>query len=137
MTAREYFDAVRDAERHLWAIARKREHYNALAYGIHGMGVTQIRTLSQRSPVERAAVALADLDADLDEEERHYAGIIRAAEDVIRQIPQERLRMVLTLRYICNHSWRTISDEMGYRDPKSVYRCHGWALKAAETILHD
>ena len=61
--------------------------------------------------------------------------LVRQAQDVIRQIPQARFREVLTLRYLCGHTWRTISDEMDYADGKSVFRVHGWALQAADAVL--
>lgn len=132
-----YLTAVRDAERQLWMIARKREHYQAMAIRMGGMSEVHVRSSDQHSAVESAAVHLADLEADLDAAEQHYAALVREAEELIQQIPQEPYRMVLTLRYILGHSWRTISDEMDYKDPKSVFRAHGWALKEAQKVLDN
>lgn len=132
-----YLAAVRDAERQLWMIARKREHYQAMAIRMGGMSEVHVRSSDQHSAVESAAVHLADLEADLDAAEQHYAALVREAEELIQQIPQEPYRMVLTLRYILGHSWRTISDEMDYKDPKSVFRAHGWALKEAQKVLDN
>jgi hypothetical protein len=87
------------------------------------------------SPTEDVALHLADLGHDLDEEEAKYTAIVKEAKWVIEQIHQERFREVLTLRYICGHSWKTIRDEMDYAGEKSVYKVHGWALLEAGKIL--
>ena len=71
----------------------------------------------------------------LEEQIRQYARTIALAEKVISQVPQEKYRQILTLRYLCGWSFRSISDELGYKDPNSVYRSHGWALMEAQKIL--
>jgi len=51
-------------------------------------------------------------------------------------VPQERYRQILTYRYLCGWTFRSISDELEYNDPNSVYRAHGWALHEAQTVLN-
>jgi hypothetical protein len=62
--------------------------------------------------------------------------IIARAEQIIRNIPQEKYRMILNYRYLCGWSYKSISDELKYNDPNSVYRAHGWALREAQKIIN-
>ena len=135
MTVRQYFERVRQAERELWLIQKKREHWEDIASRMSGSSEVYVRSIEKRSQVENVAVHLVDLVDDLAEEEQKYARIDREAREVIAQIPQPRFREVLTLRYICGHSWKTIRDEMDYVGEKSVYKVHGWALLEAGKIL--
>ena len=47
----------------------------------------------------------------------------------------DKYRKILSYRYLCQWSFRSISDELKYDDPNSVYRAHGWALVKAQEIL--
>ena len=64
------------------------------------------------------------------------AEIINKARQVIKQVPQDKYRQILTLRYLAGWSFRSISDELKYNDPKSVYKAHGWALTEAQKVLN-
>lgn len=135
MTAKEFFLSVRDAERELYQIRQQKQHTLEMATGKGGMSEVRIRSTGQHSAVENAAVRLADIADRLDEEEKRLVRLIEKAEKIISKIPQAKFREVLRLRYLCGHSWRTVSDEMDYSNPKSVYTVHGYALAAAEKVI--
>jgi len=138
MTVKQYFESVRQAERELKLIRRQQEHALELGTRLGGAGSeTHIRSPGVRSPVETAGIRLADLDTELQSEAERYLALVAEARALISKIPQERFREVLTLRYICGHSWRTVSDDMDYADSKSVFRVHGYALKAAEKYFEN
>ena len=135
MQAKEYMQRVRRAEHELKLINAKRLHFIDLAASI-GSGVgTAVGKPSGASRVEAAAVGIADLTTELDVKAKEYADMIRKAEKLIACLPMEKHRQVLTLRYLSDWSWRSISDELNYKDPKSVYRVHGWALQELDRIL--
>jgi len=137
MTAKEYFVRVNAAERKIKILVAKLNHFEDLARTItsntSALGGHQAGT----SRVEQAAVGIVDATTRLRAEIEKYSAIITDAEKLIEQIPQERYRDILTLRYLCNWSFRSISDECHYQDPKSVYRAHGWALIEAQKILRE
>jgi hypothetical protein len=135
MTAKEFFAEVTKAEHELYLIRKRQEHAIDMATRLGGMSEVRIRSTGQRSAVESAAVNLADLSEEMIKEAEKYQALIRKAEKVISKIPQSKFRDVLHLRYLCGHTWRTISDEMDYSNPKSVYTVHGYALAAAEKVL--
>lgn len=135
MEAKEFFQSVLDAQRAIYAIREKQEHYTEMATGMSGMSETNIRSSSRRSRVEAAAVGLVDLSDKLDKEAEKYLARIRQAEQIIQKLEKPRHRQVLTLRYLAGHSWRTVADEMDYKDIKSAFRVHGWALMEAQKFL--
>ena len=136
MKAREFFRQVRRAESELKMLNAKIRHYEDLGLTM----TTNIGAVGGKqrgsSRVEQAAVGIVDATRDLTELVRYYTGIIARAEQVIRQIQQEKYRQILNYRYLCGWSFRSISDELGYNDPNSVYRAHGWALSEAQKILN-
>lgn len=137
MKAKEFFRLVRIAESELKVLNAKIQHYEDLGMSISmgnnsGMPGSGNRGTSR---VEIAACGAVDASMDLEKQKREYMAIIAKAEHVIKMLPQERYRQILTYRYICGKSLRWISDELEYTDQNSIYRAHGWALKEAQKIL--
>ena len=83
-----------------------------------------------------AAIGKVDVLRDLVDQQREYMAIIARAEDIIRQVPQEKYRLILTYLYLLGKSPKWISDELEYNDPNSVYRAKGWALWEAQQIMN-
>ena len=136
MTAKEYMVRVQTAERELEILAAKKRHYIDLMQSIGAnMGKAVIGAPSGASKTEAAAVGLVDLAEQIDKKIREYTEIIKKAEALIDKLPQERFRAILTYKYLCNLSWKTIRDKMDYKDEKSVFRCHGHALKALQGVM--
>ena len=137
MRAKELMEQVRKAEAELKLIGARKRHYDDLAKSLgSGIGSTAFsKQPSGSSRVESAAVALTDLATELDVRAKRYADLVRKAEKLIDKIPQENFRKVLTLRYLSGWSWRSIQDEMGYKDEKSTYRCNGYALRELQRLM--
>lgn len=137
MTAKMYFQAVLEAEKELKLIRAKIRHYEDIGFSITGGSLDAPVVCHSRgaSRVEAAAMGIFDATRALEKQAADYIKTIQAAEKVISRIKQERYRQILTLRYLAGWSWRSISDELRYNDPKSVYRAHGFALKEAQKIL--
>ena len=135
MRAKEFFLQVRRAERELKVLTAKVRHFEDLGLSITpqlgGVGGKQ----RGASRTEAAAVGFLDSTGDLNKQIQEYTRLIARAEQVIKRIRSEKYRQILTYRYICQWSFKSISDELAYRDPNSVYRAHGWALMKAQEIL--
>ena len=135
MQAKEYMLRASRAEAELRLIYKRRQHYSELATAI-GVKLTGMpHATGNSSRVEAGAVALVDLDEELAMRMETYRGIIRDADKKIAQIKQDKFREILTRKYLCMQSWKTIRDEMDYKDEKSVYRCHGYALRELQKLL--
>ena len=136
MRAREFFRTVRRAENELKILQAKVRHYEDLGLMITTSGSPGS---GQRgaSRVEMAAVGIVDATASLTDQIREYSAIISRAQTVIDRIPQDRYRQILTFKYLCGWSFRSISDELMYENPNSVYRAHGYALHEAQRVLDE
>lgn len=138
MRAETYMQRIRQAEEELRTLGAKRRHYLELATSI-GAGISSvpIKSSDNTSRVESAAVSMVDLAGRLDGKIEAYTAMIAEAEGLIDKIPQERYRRFLTLHYLCGLSIRSVSDEMDYKDPKSIYRIKSWALREFQRILNN
>ena len=137
MKAKAYFMRIRNAERELKLIRAKIRHYNDIGLSITGGSMDSPVVSHSRgaSRVEIAAMGIFDATKALEDQAKDYVALILQAEKLVASLPKERHRQVLTLRYLADWTWKSISDEMGYKDPKSVYKLHGYALEAAQEIL--
>ena len=136
MTAKEFFRQVRHAENELKVLNIKLTHYEDLGFSLGGASGVIGNKQRGSSRVEMAAIGAVDVMRELIDQQKAYMAIIARAEQVIRGIKQERYRQILNFRYLCGMSFRSISDELKYNDPNSVYRAHGWALHEAQIVLN-
>lgn len=135
MKIKDFFRQVRFAESELKVLNAKLRHYEDLGLSLGGAAGVIGNKQKGTSRVEMAACGAVDALSALSEKKREYLAIISRAEEIISQIPQEKYRKILSYRYLCQWSFRSISDELKYEDPNSVYRAHGWALVKAQEIL--
>lgn len=136
MTAKDFLLSVRKAELELKIISAKRKHFEDLIESIgSNMKKAVVQTSGGSSKTETAAIGLVDIMEQLVEKENEYIRLIRKADELIAKIPQDQFRRVLILRYLCGKGWKDIKKEMGYKDEKSVYRCHGYALRKLQEVM--
>ena len=135
MKAKEFMESVRKAEIELISLSSKKQHFMELATAI-GVNLTGMPGgQGGGSRVETGAIGLVDLIEQCAVKEREYVALVKKAEALIAKIPQEKFRRVLTLKYICCNSPKTIQDKMGYDDEKSANRCNGYALKELQKFM--
>lgn len=137
MKARDYFRQIRSIERELKLLRARIRHYNDIGLSITGGSMDSPVVSHSRgsSRVETAAIGLYEAKNALEHQVEEYVIRIREAEQMVGFLANERYRQILTLRYLADWTWKSISDELGYRDPKSVYKAHGYALAAVQEIL--
>lgn len=137
MKARDYFRRVLAAENELKLIRAKIRHFQDIGFSITG-GSLDSPVVSHSlgsSRVETAAMGIFEAQKALLDQERYYVSLITQAQDLVASVAKERYRQILTLRYLAGWSWRSISDELHYEDPKSVFKAHGYALREAQKLL--
>lgn len=135
MTAKEFMEEVRRAERELVSISAKRRHYEELATSISVNLTGMPGKQGGSSRVEAGAIGLIDMTEQLRAKEIEYTALCKKAQELIAKIPQDNFRDVLTFKYLCGWSWRSIQDQLKFKDQKSVYRCHGFALKELQKVM--
>ena len=135
MTAKEFMSQVQKAEREMLLFSARRRHYEDLMVSIGAKISSSVHSQNVSSKTETAAVGLVFMTEQLTAKIEEYTKLIKKAEELIAKIPQENFRKILTLKYLCGWSWKSIRDEMGYKDEKSVYRCHGYALRELQKVM--
>lgn len=136
MTAKEFMVQVQKAEKELLVISAKKRHYLDLMQSIGAkISGTVVQTSNGASKTETAAIGLYEMTKLLEEKEKEYVELIKKAEELIAKLKQEKFRDILTYKYLCNWSWKSIRDQLDYKDEKSVYRCHGYALRELQKLM--
>lgn len=138
MKAKDFFRQVARAEREMKLLQAQVRHYEDLGFSITGGGMDSPVVSHSRgsSRVEVSAIGIYSTTEELRAKIADFEAVVRHARSVIDQVAQEKYRQILTLRYLAGWSFRSISDELRYNDPNSVYRAHGWALNEAQKILN-
>lgn len=136
MKAKEFFLQVRQAEKELKILNAKLRHYEEIGLSIGGSAGVIGNKQKGTSRVELAAIGAVDALQAVSNQQRELMAIIARAEQVIRNVPQEKYRAILNYHYLCGWSMRSVSDELGYKDPNSVYRARGWALYEAQQVIN-
>lgn len=67
-------------------------------------------------------------------EHKRKAAILEEVTDVIERVPDEKLRTVLTMRYIKMCQWEEIAEKMDY-SVQRIYQLHGDALEILRKII--
>lgn len=135
MDAKTFFREALEAAHEIKDLELQLDHYRDMIGGVSARLSPIVTSKNNHSRVEDIALNLAEIESDITDRMFTYTERIKAAGAIVAQLKSYRQRQVLTLRYLCGHSWKTITDEMGYSEPKSVYRMHGWALISAQKVL--
>ena len=138
MKAKDFFRQVARAEREMKLLQAQVRHYEDLGFSISGGGMDSPVVSHSRgsSRVEASAIGIYSATEELRAKIADFEAVVRHARLVIDQVAQEKYRQILTLRYLAGWSFRSISDELRYNDPNSIYRAHGWALNEAQKVLN-
>lgn len=84
--------------------------------------------------LERAALHIVQLEADLAADIERWTEAVRAVRDVIGGVAAPCLRAVLEHRYLRMQSWEQIAVDMSY-SWRHLHRLHGMALSEARKVL--
>ena len=135
MNVVQYLNQALGAEERLQIFIERRQRLLDIATGITPNLDGMPAAPSSGSKIESTAVQIADIDRKL---AREILRLSEMVDDILRtidQVPNQRQRELLQLRYLRGHSWRQIQTEMGYSNGRSLYYVHRNAKKAVGEIL--
>ena len=135
MNATEYLNQAFEAEEKLTVLVERRQRLLDIATGITPNMDGMPAAPSSGSKIESTAVQIADIDRKLMREILRLSEMVDDISRTIDQVPNQRQRKLLQLRYLRGHSWRQIQTEMGYSNGRSLYYVHRNAKKAVGEIL--
>lgn len=133
--AKKFFQEIRNIDKQIDVKCEQLEQLKALAtkvtatmsdISVKPSGVSR----SMENSVDKIIMLQNEINADID----RLVDLKREANDVIRQIPNEKYRRVLESRYLLGKTWESIAVgmEMTYQ---GVCYLHGMALQEAENFL--
>ena len=138
MRAKEFFQQVERAEAGLRILRTRLQHYEDIGLAMPSGGSATGGHPTGSSRVEASAIGMADTLERIQEKLKEYGTLIEKAERVIDKIPQEKYQDLLKYRYLAGiTNLAEIGEKLGYKDPNSIYRAHGWALAEADKILKE
>lgn len=134
MTARAYLNGLRYLERRIDAKTEAAARARARAERITTVLTGTPRGGGSGSPMENAAVELADLETDLLRDAAELRERRREAAALLAMMTDERLRTILDERYICRMSWQRVARDV-YCSYDHVFKLHRRALEEFGRIL--
>lgn len=136
MNAKEY---LRQLSRDEATLKAKKKHLEVLrdtvsyvaAHKLDGMPRS---SSNEGSSVERSVEKMADLEAEITQDEAALNLKKAQALDLIEKLDNPECKTILVLRYFRHMSWSEIAERMFYTE-RWVYKLHGFALRELDEIL--
>ena len=138
-SVKNFLRAAYDAQQKIEADKAMLEKARAQAESAQGVQYDKINVSGggcETPALERAALNIVQLEADLAEDIERWTAAVRAVRDVISAVGDACLRAVLEHRYLRMQSWEQIAVDMGY-SWRHLHRLHGMALAEIRTVLQD
>lgn len=138
-SVKHFLRTAYDAQQKIEADKALLERVRAQAEGAQCVQYDKINVSGGRCEtpaLERAALHIVQLEADLAADIERWTEAVRAVRDVIDGIAAPCLRAVLEHRYLRMQSWEQIAVDMSY-SWRHLHRLHGMALLEARRVLQD
>lgn len=135
--AKKFFQEIRNIDKQIDVKCEQLEQLKALAtkvtatmsdISVKPSGVSR----SMENSVDKIIMLQNEINADID----RLVDLKREANDIIRQIPNEKYRRVLENRYLLGKTWEAIAVGMNMTY-QGVCKLHGKALQEANIYLEE
>ena len=138
-SVKHFLRTAYDAQQKIEADRALLERVRAQAEGAQCVQYDKINVSGGRCEtpaLERAALHIVQLEADLAADIERWTEAVRAVRDVIGGVAAPCLRSVLERRYIRMQTWERVAADMGY-SWRHLHRLHGIALAEARKVLQE
>ena len=96
-----------------------------------------IERVSASAAVDRrmdVAARIVDAERKLDAQIDRMIALREEIQATIARVPDERMRVLLELRYLNGRTWEDVADQMNYTT-RNIYNLHAAALKAVAPLV--
>ena len=138
-SVKNFLRAAYEAQQKIESDKALLEKARAQAEGVSGVRYDSIGVSGggcETPALERAALNIVQLEADLAEDIERWTAAVRVVREVIGGVADPCLRSVLEHRYLRLQSWEQIAVDMGY-SWRHLHRLHGVALAETRKVLQD
>ena len=91
---------------------------------------------NEHDKIGEAVAKLIDIKESMISDIDSYVKARELIMEALNSIKNPLLFDVLYKRYVLYKKWETISDEMNYKDVRSIYKLHGKALRTFSKIYN-
>ena len=134
MTAKEYLSQYRLLDARINAKLKQLEDLRERAVSVSCGQNTGAHSSTPYDRVGELAAKIVDREAEINHDIDALVALQREISGKIALVPDEKLRLLLELRYINCMTFERIACEMNY-SYKQVCRLHGSALSAVHDVL--
>ena len=79
---------------------------------------------------------IVDAERELDMQIDHMLALKAEIRDTIARVSDERMRVLLELRYLNGRTWEDVAEQMNYTT-RNIYNLHSAALKAVALLISE
>ena len=79
---------------------------------------------------------IVDAERELDEKIDRMIALKAEIQGVIARVNEDRMRLLLELRYLNGHTWEDVAERMNYTT-RNIYNLHSAALKAVAPLIAE
>lgn len=136
MTAKEYLSRYRRLSAYLDCKIEEVGQLRELATRLSPTAMFD-RNGKVSDKVGRTAAKIVDLEAEIEEQINEIIHVRAEIVQTIEQVEDERLKTLLTMRYINGYKWERIAFDMQYSFSNVTYYLHPQALREVEKIIKN
>jgi len=89
---------------------------------------------SKSNNTEDKNINYSHISVECDKKIAEFEAVRQEISDIINKIEDRTHWILLKRRYILCHKWEDISDYLGFKDRKSIFKLHNRILKEIEII---
>lgn len=135
MDAKDFFQQIRHVDKQINMKYEQLEQLKALAIKVTAnISESSARVSGPARGMENTIEKIIALQEELNTDIDRYVNLKRAANEIVRQIRNEKYRYILVNRYLLDKTWETIAAEL-QMTYQGVCHVHGKALQEAEKFL--
>ncbi len=134
MTPKEYLSRYRWLDAEINAKLEQREELRRKAQTVGGDPGSGVRSSQPYDRVGEITARIVDLEREINEDIDTLVDLQREIRQRIAEIPDEKQRTVLELRYINCLPFNEIADRM-YYSPENIFILHQKGLKNLQCII--
>lgn len=135
MEAKQFLKQYQDTLTDIRNLESQKQELKSLATGITvSTDGERVQSSGRKDRMAELAVKIADAEREIAEQRVQAFHKLREIEEVIKQVPYERQRIVLHMRYVERRPWETIAEKLEIT-LRTVYRLHGRSLDSVQKTL--
>lgn len=135
MEAKQFLKQYQETLADIRNLESQKQELENLAMGITvSIDGERVQSSGRKDRMAELAVKIADAEREIMEQRTQAFHKLWEIEEVIKQVPYEKQRIVLHMRYIERKPWELIAEDLEIT-LRTIHRVHARALNSVRKIL--